>query len=221
MVTDSPFLPEHFERVDEAADSEFYSQPRFVVHIDDQAIEAAGRVYASLLPRDGEILDLMSSWRSHIPAGFPVSRLVGLGMNAEEMAGNPQLDAYVVHDLNLDPTLSFETDQFDGVIDTVSIQYLTRPVEVFAEVYRVLRPAGRFVVTFSNRCFPTKAVRVWTALGDKGHAQLIASYFLSSARWSDLQAVECNPARGAGDPLFAVHASKPPAGSPRPAGRVG
>jgi SAM-dependent methyltransferase len=209
VTTESAFLPEHFERVDETPDSEFYSAPRFVVHIDDQAIDAAGRAYASLLPRDGEILDLMSAWRSHLPDDFLVARLVGLGMNAEEMAENPRLDEYVVHDLNADPVLPFEAGRFDGAIDTVSVQYLTRPVEVFAEVYRVLRPGGRFIVTYSNRCFPTKAVRIWTALGDKGHAQLVGAYFHRSAPWVDLAAYECNPSRTNGDPLSAVHARKP------------
>lgn len=221
VAAENPFLPEHFERVDESSDAEFYATPRFVVHIDEQAIEAAGQAYASLLPKDGEVLDLMSSWRSHLPTDFPVSRLVGLGMNTDEMAGNPQLDEFVVRDLNAEPVLPFESDSFDGVIDTVSIQYLTRPLDVFAEVYRVLRPGAPFIVTYSNRCFPTKAVRIWTALDDKGHAQLIASYFLHSAPWSELKAYDCNPARGSGDPLFAVHARKPIAGVPNAAGGHG
>jgi SAM-dependent methyltransferase len=97
--------------------------------------------------------------------------------------------------------LPFADDRFDGAIDTVSIQYLIRPLEVFAEVYRVLRPGGRFVLTFSNRCFPTKAVRIWSALGDKGHAQLVAAYFARSAPWSDVRALDCNPDRGDSDPL--------------------
>jgi SAM-dependent methyltransferase len=204
-----PFGPEHFERVDEEDDAVFYTQPRFVVHIDDQAVESAGRVYASLLPQGGEILDLMSSWRSHLPPDFPVERLVGLGMNADEMAGNPQLSTFVVHDLNSDPKLPFEANSFDGAIDTVSIQYLTAPLDVFAEVHRVLRPGAPFILTYSNRCFPTKAVRIWTALDDRGHAQLIDAYFKHSAEWSPVTAYECNPNRGIGDPIFAVYATKP------------
>lgn len=208
MTNEVPFLPEHFEREDESPDSNFYAWPRLVVHIDDGAIRAAGRIYASLLAPDGEILDLMSSWRSHLPDDFRVVRLVGLGMNAEEMIENPRLSEYVVHDLNVDPRLPFQDESFDGAIDTVSVQYITRPLEVFAEVYRVLRPGARFILTFSNRCFPTKAVRIWRDIDDRGHADLLAAYFRYSAPWTQVHAVDCKPERFDGDPLFAVHALK-------------
>lgn len=209
-MRESPFRPEHFDRVDEAPDAEFYVQPRLVVHIDAGAIRAVERLYAEILPPHGSILDLMSSWRSHFPSDFPVERLLGLGMNAAEMAENPQLNEYAVHDLNADPRLPFASDQFDGAVDTVSVQYLTRPLEVFAEVHRVLRPGAPFIVTFSNRCFPTKAVRIWRGLGDREHLQLVAGYFQYSAEWTDLRAEQRTPS-GAydGDPLFAVHARKP------------
>ena len=120
-----------FDRVDEGDDALFYREPRRVVHIDDAAIAEIGRIFEELLPANGEILDLMSSWRSHLPEGFVKARMVGLGLNAAEMRDNPQLDEYVVHDLNRDPRLPFEDASFDGVILTVSVQYLTRPVEVF------------------------------------------------------------------------------------------
>lgn len=207
-MSGSPFLPEHFERIDAAPDAEFYAYPRLVVHIDDGAIQAAGELYAELLPPDGTILDLMSSWRSHIPPDFPVRRLVGLGMNAAEMDANPQLESYVVHDLNANPRLPFDDNQFDGAINTVSVQYLTRPLEVFADVHRVLRRGAPYIVTFSNRCFPTKAVRVWQALGDREHAQLVAAYFHYSAAWADLQAEDRTSGGRGGDPLYAVHARK-------------
>jgi SAM-dependent methyltransferase len=204
------FQPEHFERIDESPDSEFYQEPRLVVHIDDGAIRAAGRLYASLLPNGGEILDLMSSWRSHLPEDFASHcHVVGLGMNDVELQENPQLSDWVIHDLNADPRLPFESDHFDGVIVTVSVQYLIQPVEVFSEVHRVLRPGARFIVSFSNRCFWTKAVRVWRELSDRGHAELVAAYFRQSAVWDDLHAVDTNAQAAGGDPLFAVHARKP------------
>lgn len=208
-MNENPFRPEHFEREDDAADEAFYVEPRLVVHIDEGAIQAAGAIYAELLPPGGEILDLMSSWRSHLPASFPLGGLVGLGMNATELAENPQLDAYTVQNLNVDPHLPFETGSFDGAINTVSVQYLTQPLAVFAEVFRVLRPGAPFIVTFSNRCFPTKAVRIWRSLGDYDHAQLVASYFQQSAPWSGLEAENRSPNPGRSDPLIAVYAYKP------------
>jgi len=206
-MSEFAFQPEHFERVDETVDEEFYGQPRLVVHIDEDAIAAARELYRSLLPPQGRVLDLMSSWRSHLPQDLAFEKVVGLGMNAVEMGDNPQLSESVVHNLNTDPRLPFGRDEFDAAINTVSVQYLTRPVEVFAEVHRVLRPGSLYIVTFSNRCFPTKAVRIWRSLGDEGHAQLIAAYFRSSAAWSDLHAVYCNP-DATGDPLYAVYARK-------------
>jgi len=169
-----------FAREDEAPDSEFYAEPRLVQHIDDYAIAAIGEAYRQFLPPDGEYLDLMSSWVSHFPDDMPVNRLVGLGMNEVELARNPRLAEYAVHDLNADPHLPYEDARFDGVVIAVSVQYLTRPVEVFAEIGRVLKPGAPVVVCYSNRCFPTKAVRIWLALDDREKADLIATYIVGS-----------------------------------------
>jgi hypothetical protein len=208
---ESPFSAEHFQRVDESADEEFYREPRLVTHIDDAAIDAAGRLYARELPPDDDILDLMSSWVSHLPPEFPVRRLVGLGMNAAELAENPRLDRFLVHNLNREPRLPFADGEFGGCIVTVSVQYLTRPVAVFAEVNRVLQPGAPFIVTFSNRCFPTKAVAIWRALGDRDHARLVGAYFELSGGWCGLEARDCSTvANGYADPLFAVLARKAP-----------
>jgi SAM-dependent methyltransferase len=165
-----------FSRQDESPDAEFYTEPRLVTHIDDYAIAAVGEAYRKFLPPDGEYLDLMSSWVSHFPNDMQVNKLVGLGMNEDELAKNDRLAEYVVHDLNLDPRLPFGDARFDGAVIAVSVQYLTRPVEVFADVGRVLKLGAPLVVAYSNRCFPTKAVRIWLALDDGEKADLIATY---------------------------------------------
>ena len=201
----NPFDPRFFRRQDESPDTRFYADARKVVHIDDAAIAAVTTLYAELLPAEGTILDLMSSWRSHLPDAANFTRVVGLGMSRGEMADNPQLDEIVVQDLNQDPTLPFPDGHFDGCVVTVSVQYLTRHVEVFREVNRVLRPAAPFAVTYSNRCFPTKAVAVWLATSDAEHAQLIAAYFHRSGNWGEVYAQDRTPhATGPADPLFAV-----------------
>lgn len=206
MSADLPLTPypsEAFRREDPTDDRVFYALPRKVVHIDDAAIAAASALYGELLPREGRLLDLMSSWRSHLPAGFGQADVLGLGMNAEEMADNPQLREYVVHDLNRQPALPFEDAAFTGAFCTVSIQYLVHPVEVFAEVRRVLQPDSPFVVTFSNRCFPTKAVAIWLAASSKQHMELVQSYFAASGSWKDVHAEIRLPADQS-DPLYAV-----------------
>ncbi|MCC6388008.1 MAG: methyltransferase domain-containing protein [Dehalococcoidia bacterium] len=209
---ESPLRPEHFWRHDNAPDAEFYVEPRLVTHIDDAAIAAAGAFYGRVLPAGGRILDLMTSWVSHLPDASVYAGVTGLGMNAEELAANPQLDEWVVHDLNANPVLPWPDNAFAAAIVTVSVQYLTRPAEVFAEVGRVLQPGGPFVVTYSNRCFPTKAVAAWQMLDDRGHADLIGMYFALSGAFGPVRAYDLSPNPGRSDPLFAVvaHAEKGP-----------
>lgn len=192
--------PDLFARADPSADGAFYAFPRKLVHIEAGAIKALRRVYARELPRDEPILDLMSSWRSHLPfEGMGPVR--GLGMNADEMADNPQLtDGFEVQDLNAAPRLTYGDDVFGGVVCAVSVQYLTRPLEVFAEVRRVLRPRGVAVVSFSNRCFPTKAVRAWTLGADADHVALVRTY-LEGAGFAGVR--DEAPPTG-DDPLYVV-----------------
>jgi SAM-dependent methyltransferase len=203
---DGLFPPEAYAREDEAADPAFYDVPRRVVHIDDGAVLALGRLYAAVLPAGGRLLDLMSSWRTHLPEGFPAEEVVGLGLNAEEMADNPRLTRHVVHDLNAEPRLPFADATFDGAMCAVSIQYLTHPLRVFREVQRVLRPGAPFVVAFSNRCFPTKAVAIWLDTSDRQHLALVRAYFDAGGGWTEPEAEDRSP--GGGDPLFAVWARK-------------
>ena len=178
MSDESPFRPEHFRKYDESDDARFYVEPRFVAHIDDTAIAALSEYYAQVLKPEHRVLDLMSSWISHLPAGYQSARAVGLGMNADELSRNPALDDWVVHDLNREPTLPFDNASFDAVLIAVSVQYLQRPLEVFAEIARVLEPGGLCVVSFSNRCFPTKAVALWQGLNMLPH--LVRSLGLSA-----------------------------------------
>ena len=197
--------PAAFTRHDESPDEQFYSFPRKVVHIDDGAIAALGQLYAEVLPPGGRILDVMSSWRSHLPDGVAFSEVVGLGMNEEEMADNQQLTRFVVHDLNRDPRLPFAPQAFEGAVCAVSIQYMIQPVPVFREIRRVLRPGAPFVLSFSNRCFPTKAVAVWLGGSDEDHVELVSAYFRTAGGFTAVTAEDRSPS-ASGDPLYAVWA---------------
>lgn len=200
--------PEAFRRQDESPDADFYSVPRFVTHIDKGAIAAVTQLYRESFPPGGAVLDLMSSWVSHLPEEVEYSRVVGLGMNEAELAKNPRLDAYVVQDLNRDPALPFGDAEFDGCGICVSIDYLIRPVEVLRQVRRVLRPGAPLVVTFSNRCFPTKAVAVWHMTDDRGHVRLVKGY-LEAAGFTGVQGLDRSPKRLFSDPLYAVTGQAP------------
>ena len=203
------FSPEYFQREDEEDDRNFYVYPRKVVHIDDGAIAAVGRLFRELVPENSVVLDLMSSWRSHWPQGHPKQRMVGLGLNQEEMEDNPDLDEVVVHNVNKDPALPFEDNMFDAVLITVSAQYLTQPVETFEQVNRILKPGGVFIVSFSNRMFATKAVRIWRASNDRGRVDLVGTYMEAAGNFDDIQGTFLNPQDSPpGDPMFAVTCRK-------------
>jgi SAM-dependent methyltransferase len=206
-------IPEDaFRRTDEAPDEEFYRTPRIVTHIDDGAIAAVTQLYRELFPVGGEILDLMSSWVSHLPPEVAYRRVIGLGMNEVELRRNERLASYIVQNLNINPELPFGEAEFDGVGICVSIDYLTRPVEVLREVGRVLKIGGPLIVTFSNRCFPTKAVEIWHQLDDRGHMRLVEEYLRDAGNFANIRSLDRSPRRVFGDPLYAVVAES--AGAP-------
>jgi SAM-dependent methyltransferase len=204
-----------FRRWDETPDEEFYRVPRFVTHIDEGAIRAVTQLYREYFPAGGAVLDLMSSWISHLPPEISYRRVVGLGMNERELARNDRLDAYTLQDLNADPTLPFGDGEFDGVGICVSIDYLTDPVSVLREVGRVSVEGAPTVITFSNRCFPTKAVAVWHELDDAGHVGLVRRYLERSGAFTDIEDHDRSPGGFFGDPLYAVVGRA--AGTPDPA----
>ncbi len=192
-----------FDKQDDGADLGFYAPPRLVTHIDAGAVAALTRHYASLLEPGDRVLDLMSSWVSHLPEGLDLA-VVGHGMNADELAANPRLGRWFVQDLNRDPILSEPADAFDAVLICVGVQYLQRPLSVFREVRRVLRSGGRVVASYSNRCFPTKAVAVWRSLDMRGQAALITLY-LEKAGFAAVEARALADGTS-GDPLIVVEA---------------
>jgi SAM-dependent methyltransferase len=200
---DLPELPPTaFLKEDGGDDLAFYATPRLVTHIDEGAIAALTSFYRDTLPAGGVILDLMSSWVSHLPADIAYGEVIGHGMNPEELAANPRLDRWFVQDLNADPALPLADASLDGAMICVAIQYLQRPTAVLAELARALKPGAPLVVSFSNRCFPTKAVRVWLALDDAGHARLVDLY-LRKAGFRGV-AVNALIQGWASDPLIAV-----------------
>ncbi|MEE9277205.1 MAG: methyltransferase domain-containing protein [Dehalococcoidia bacterium] len=208
FAPDSPFKAVHFQRQDESADESFYGRPRLVNHIDDAAIGALRSYYAGIFPAGAAVLDLMSSWVSHFPPDFRPSRAAGLGMNAEELAANPSLSEWAVHDLNIDPALPYGDAEFDAVVIAVSVQYLQRPITVFREIRRVLKPGGICAVSFSNRCFPTKAVAVWLGTNDETHTQIVAAYFHHAGGFTPPEAIDLSPNRGESDPLYILQARR-------------
>jgi SAM-dependent methyltransferase len=198
-----PWAKGFFDRIDPMPDRYFYATPRLVTHIDEGAIAAIGSLYEDL-GICGDVLDLMSSWVSHFRR--PPRRLTVLGMNRPELEANPDAQVRVVHDLNADSTLPLADQSFDAAVCCVSVDYLTSPVDVFREVSRVVRPGGPFVCTFSNRLFPTKAIRGWLDADDRQRCAIVEAYFREAGSWGDPYVRRCTPAGHPGDPLFGVWA---------------
>ncbi|GFY98444.1 S-adenosyl-L-methionine-dependent methyltransferases superfamily protein [Actinidia rufa] len=273
-----PFKEEDFQRFDESPDTSFYEAPRFVTHIDDPAIAALTKYYSEVFPPSNTpvvvILDMCSSWVSHFPAGYKQDRIVGMGMNEEELKRNPLttetsrptqplrtkwrdlrtlipkstlvsstvsvkltsatsashqfasmcltlrnppssskkryqvLTEYVVQDLNINPKLPFEDNSFDVITNVVSVDYLTKPIDVFKEMCRILKPGGLVIMSFSNRCFWTKAISIWTSTGDAEHVMIVGSYFHYAGGYEPPQAMDISPNPGRSDPMYIVYSKK-------------
>ena len=191
-----------FDKEDAGNDLDFYAEARLVTHIDDGAIAALTGFYRAVLPPGGVICDLMSSWISHLPEDVEKAQVIGHGMNAEELAANPRLTRWFVQDLNADPRLPLGDASLDAAMICVGVQYLQDPIPVLADVARVLKPGAPLIVSFSNRCFPTKAVAVWLRLNDAGHAELVRLY-LEAAGFARIETHVLSDGSRC-DPMYAV-----------------
>jgi SAM-dependent methyltransferase len=205
MMEDEHGLPSGaFTKLDTEDDELFYEPPRLVCHIDDGAVAALTAFYRKVLPADGVVLDLMSSWISHLPPEVDYKEVIGHGMNAAELAANPRLNRWFIQNLNRDASLPMGDSSLDAAMICVSIQYLQRPIGVLREVARLLRPGAPLVISFSNRCFWTKAVAIWRSLDDDGHVHLVERYLrdVGFARIETHRLAEW--VEDVSDPMFAV-----------------
>ena len=208
--------PEHRTKQDPGNDNDFYDAPRFVTHVDSGFIEQLTDLYQTKLQPNTRILDLMSSWVSHLPE-MEFAHVEGHGMNREELAQNPRLDNYFVQNLNQNPKLSLNNEDFDAVLITVSVQYLQYPEAIFAEIYRVLKPGGVVIVSFSNRMFAQKAIAIWRDNNEANRVELVKKYFQGIAGYSEPEVIiKQAPIPGflqllgmaGADPFYAVMATK-------------
>ncbi|MEM8828264.1 MAG: methyltransferase domain-containing protein [Cyanobacteria bacterium P01_G01_bin.19] len=209
--------PEQRTKLDNTNDLNFYDYPRFVTHVDDSFIDRLTELYRDRIPPNSRVLDLMSSWVSHLPQDVKYDRVVGHGMNEEELAKNPQLDHYFVQNLNHQPKLPLECADFDAVLITVSIQYLQYPEAVLSEIYRVLKPDGIVIISFSNRMFYQKAIAAWRDGTDTDRVNLVKQYFQSVDGFDEPEVIVRQSALppllqmmgiGGGDPFYALIARK-------------
>ena len=193
--------PDWFERADNSPDEVFYREPRLVQHIDAATIDSLTEFYRTFIPPEANVLDLMSSWISHLPTDLSLGRIAGVGMNAVELEQNPQLTEWCVHDLNTEPQLPHPTQSFDRIVLAVSIQYLIRPLEVMASAYNVLTPGGQICIAMSHRLFPTKAIAAFTKMSPNDRVNLVCHY-LDASGFKDIEFIDQSPQNA--DPLWLV-----------------
>lgn len=204
-------------KLDPSNDSLFYAAPRFVTHVDEGFIAQLTKLYRDRIPANSRVFDMMSSWVSHLPGDANYAHVEGHGLNAEELARNKQLDHYFVQNLNENPVLPLEDCSFDAVVNTVSVQYIQYPEQIFAEVYRVLKPGGIAIFSFSNRMFYQKAIALWRDGSEADRVEIVKRYFESVPGFGNIETVANKPrvpailqmmGLGGSDPFYAVIAEK-------------
>jgi len=210
--TSTDFINEGvFDRIDENSDTIFYQKERKVHHLDAHARKTISDIYASAIKPGSCVLDLMSSWESHIPDDIEDITVSGLGMNESELQSNPVLEDYFVHDLNKEPLIPYHDETFDVVICTASVEYLINPVKVFEQIKRVLKSGGLCIMTFSNRWFPTKSIKLWSELHEFERVGLVMEYFSQSGWKGDLNTLSSRGLhRPVDDPYYAKNQTSDP-----------
>lgn len=209
--------PTQRTKFDESDDLLFYDFPRLVTHVDDHFIQQLTDLYRERLKPNSCIFDMMSSWISHLPDEMKFEYVEGHGMNDEELAHNPRLNHYFVQNLNQKQILPLPDRSFDAVLNTVSVQYLQFPEALFAEIYRILKPGGMAMISFSNRMFYQKAIQVWREASEDDRVNLVKSYFAAIPGFSDPEVI-ARPSTvpaffqmlgiSGGDPFYAVMAER-------------
>lgn len=204
-------------KLDDTSDSDFYAVPRFVTHVDEGFIDQLTNLYRQRLQPNTRIFDMMSSWVSHLPEEMQFAHVEGHGMNQEELAKNRRLNHYFLQNLNENPKLPLPDQDFDAVLNCVSVQYLQYPDAVFSEIYRILKPGGIAIISFSNRMFYQKAIQAWRDGSETSRVELVKNYFKSVPGFSQPEVIAHKSSApsflqmlgmGGGDPFYAVIASR-------------
>ena len=194
----------------------FYAEPRFVQHLDAVFRDRLTQLYRDRIPERAVVLDLMSSWVSHLPDDVIYERVIGHGLNEKELAANRRLDSHWMQNLNLNQEIPLKSGSVDAVLIVAGWQYLQYPEAVAAELLRITRPGGQVIVSFSNRMFFTKAPQVWADGSDRDHLGYVAEVLMAQG-WSKPELVaEETRAQGLkglvgckGYPFFSVMATRP------------
>jgi len=170
------------EKIDISDDEIFYQQPRFVHHLSDSFRNRLTKIYSEYLLKHHVILDLMSSWVSHLPSNTRYNKVIGHGMNEAELSSNKRLDNFWVQNLNRSQILPVEDSSIDVGLIVAGWQYLQYPEKVSLELSRIIKPDSFLIISFTNRAFWNKASNIWTYSSEEKRIEYVNSV-LSDNGW--------------------------------------
>jgi SAM-dependent methyltransferase len=171
-------------------DRYWYDRPRLVHHSDAIFRSLVTQLYRERIPAGGTVLDLCSSWVSHLPPEVEYAKVVGHGLNAVELGENERLSQFFVRNFNKEPDeWALESDTFDAVLICCSVQYFQQPERVFSEIFRVLKPGGICIITFTHNLFYEKAVAAWRDGSMFSRTQLVKQYFMAVDGFTEPEAL--------------------------------
>ena len=150
------------QKPDESNDSLFYSSPKFVYHLDSNFRQNLSKLYEEEIKNNSTVLDLMSSWDSYLPKNVNYKKVIGHGLNKEELEKNKAFDNYWVQNFNINQKIPLENETIDFCLMVAAWQYLQYPEKISEEIARILNQNGKFIIAFSNRAFWHKAPNIWT-----------------------------------------------------------
>ena len=167
-------------KIDESNDEEFYSNPKFVYHLDANFRKYLTSVYENEIKEYSIILDLMSSWDSYLPKGKNYKSVIGHGLNKQELEKNKILDSYWIQNFNINQKIPLDSECIDYCLMVAAWQYLQYPENLTKEIVRILRNQGKIIIAFSNRAFWHKAPKIWTSSTEEERVKYVRKVLITN-----------------------------------------
>ena len=168
------------KKLDESNDEEFYSEPKFVYHLDHNFRKYLSSIYNEQILDDSTVLDLMSSWDSYLPNEKKYKRIIGHGLNKKELERNKAFHSYWLQNFNLKQDIPLESSSVDYCLMVAAWQYLQYPEKITREIARILTNEGKFIISFSNRAFWHKAPNIWTESNEEERLKYVRSVLIKN-----------------------------------------
>ena len=161
-------------------DEIFYQQPRFVHHLSDSFRTRLTNLYSEYLLKHYIILDLMSSWVSHLPPNIRYKKVIGHGLNQAELSSNERLDSFFVKNLNKKQNMPIEDSSIDVGLIVAGWQYLQYPEKISLELSRIIKSDSLLIISFTNRAFWSKSPNIWTYSSEVKRIEYVTSILIDN-----------------------------------------